>query len=159
MQEYGKLLVTVEEVQADHVGIALSTADPPLPLPLPAVPYGSTTVIAVLQPQPQPMSTPFLEANTMLQQLDMVMGTVIRLHINNNYKCLLHNNNHIHCYHPRGKYNNTSGYPELTVQVPSEKLQSRLEMGHCTNLHSIFSQQHSPGKLSCSVERYLVDSE
>ncbi|KAK4320846.1 hypothetical protein Pmani_004883 [Petrolisthes manimaculis] len=90
LQKYGELVDTLVEVQADHVGIALSTADPHLPLPLSAVPNGSTTVIVVLQPQPQPMSTPFLEANKMLQQLDMVMGTVIRLHINNNYKCLLH---------------------------------------------------------------------
>ncbi|KAK3879875.1 hypothetical protein Pcinc_015601 [Petrolisthes cinctipes] len=38
----------------------------------------------------------------------------------------------------------------LTVRDPSEKLQSPLPMGHCTNRHSIYSQQHSPEKLSCS---------
>ncbi|KAK4326010.1 hypothetical protein Pmani_003433 [Petrolisthes manimaculis] len=85
--------------------MALSTADPPLPLPSPVVPHGSTTVIAVLQPQPQPMSTPFLEATTILQQFDMVMGTVIRLHMNNNNKYLLHNIN-IYWHHLLGKYNN-----------------------------------------------------
>ncbi|KAK4324541.1 hypothetical protein Pmani_004816 [Petrolisthes manimaculis] len=80
LQEYGELVDTVVEVQADHVGIALSTADPPLPLPLQAcyvrntaVPNGSITVIAVLQPLPQSMSTPFLEATTILQKLDMIM--------------------------------------------------------------------------------------